>query len=84
MIRKLHAARVESGNGKSLDFELLLNQIGGIFKPNEEAPENDESFQAVMSAQVRNTNYENKSAAAYTCPKRTSNQDYQNMNLPIS
>ncbi len=31
MIRILHAARVESGNGKMLDLELLLNQVGGIF-----------------------------------------------------
>ena len=30
MIRILHAARVESGNGKSLDLEILLNQIGGF------------------------------------------------------
>ncbi len=34
MIRILHAARVQSGNGKMLDLELLLNQVGGIFKPN--------------------------------------------------
>ncbi len=33
MIRKLHAARMESGNGKKLDLELLFNQIRGIFKP---------------------------------------------------
>ena len=30
MVRILHAARVEAGDGKSLDLELLLNQIGGI------------------------------------------------------
>ena len=42
MIRILHAARVEAGAGKDLDLELLLNQIGGIFKPDEEAKENDE------------------------------------------
>ena len=39
MIRVLHAVRAESGNGKILDLELLLNQIGGIFKPGEESPE---------------------------------------------
>ena len=33
MIIILHAARVDSGNGETLDLELLLNQIGGIFKP---------------------------------------------------
>ena len=58
MKRVLHAARVESGNGKSLDLELLLNQIGGKFKPDEEAPENYESLQAALSAQVQWTNYE--------------------------
>ncbi len=36
MIRTLHAARVESGSGKILDLELLLNQVGGIFKPEDE------------------------------------------------
>ena len=41
MIRVLHAAHVESGNGKILDLEFLLNQIGGAFKPDEEAPEDD-------------------------------------------
>ena len=65
MIRILHAARVESGNEKSLDLELLLYQIGGIFKPDEEAPENDESLQAALSAQVCKTNYENRGAAAH-------------------
>jgi hypothetical protein len=32
MIRILHAARVESRKGKTLDLGLLLNQIGGICK----------------------------------------------------
>ena len=68
MIRVLHAACVESGNGKILDLKLLLNRIGGIYKPDEEAPENDDSFQAALSAssaQVRKTNYENRGAATY-------------------
>ena len=42
MIRTLHAARVESGNGKSLNLEILLNQIGGRFKPDEEVPTDDD------------------------------------------
>ena len=85
MIRILHAARVESGNEKSLDLELLLYQIGGIFKPDEEAPENDESLQAALSAQVCKTNYENRGAAAHdrNVPRRTKNQDLQNKNLRI-
>ena len=44
----------------TLDLELLLNQIGGTFKPNEEAPEDDDSLQAALSAQIRKTNYENR------------------------
>ncbi len=43
MIRILRAAPVESGNGKSLDLELFLSQVGGLFKPDEEAPEEDDS-----------------------------------------
>jgi hypothetical protein len=49
----LHAARVESGNGKVLDLELLLNQVGRIFKPCEEGLEEDVTLQAALSAQVR-------------------------------
>ena len=41
MIRILQPARVESGNGKVLDLELLLNQVGGIFKPDKEGTEED-------------------------------------------
>ena len=33
MMRFLHAAGVDPGNGMNLDLELLLNQIRGIFKP---------------------------------------------------
>ena len=41
LIRILHAIRVESCSGKTLDLELLLNQIP-LFKPDEEAPEEDD------------------------------------------
>ena len=41
MIRILHAARVEAGNGKDLDMEILLNQVGGIFKAEEESTSNE-------------------------------------------
>jgi hypothetical protein len=47
-IRVLHAARVESGNGKVLDLELLLNQVGVIFKSNEEGQEEDITLQAAL------------------------------------
>ena len=40
MTRILHAARVEAGNGKDLDMEILLNQVGCIFKAEEEAASN--------------------------------------------
>jgi hypothetical protein len=50
MIIILHAARVEAGGGKTLDLELLFNQIERIFKPDEEAPEDGRSLQAALSA----------------------------------
>ena len=60
----LHAARVEAGNGKDLDMEILLNQIGGIFKPEEEAAGDEELLQAPLSAQVRRPTYENSGLPA--------------------
>ncbi len=76
MIRILHAARVESGNKKKLDLELLLNQVGGIFKPDEEATEEDGNLQAALSDQVRKPSYKNRGAAAQgrTVPKKTVTQ----------
>ena len=74
MIRTLHAARVDADNGTILDMEILLNLIGGIFKPDEEAALDDESLQAAMSAQVRKTNYENRGMAMQErkAPKKNS------------
>ena len=51
MIRVLHAARVDSDNGKDLDMEILLNLIGGIFKPEDEAAGDDTSLQAALNVQ---------------------------------
>jgi hypothetical protein len=65
---------VESGNGKILDLELLLNQIGGIFKPDEEVPENDDSLQTALSAQVHKMNCENRGAVACDCNGHKKNQ----------
>ena len=65
MIRTLHAAHVDADDGKFLDMEILLNLIGGIFKPDEEAAVDDESLQAALSAQVRKTNYENRGMAMH-------------------
>ena len=65
MIRVLHAARVEADNGKDLDMEILLNLIGGIFKPEDEAAGDEESLQAALSAQVRKPNYENRGMAVH-------------------
>jgi hypothetical protein len=74
IFRILHAARVESGNGKKLDLEVLFNQVGGIFKPDEEATEEDGTLQAARSAQVRKPNCENLRAAAqnHTIPRKNS------------
>ena len=63
MIRILHAARVEAGNGKDLDIEILLNQVGGIFKPEEETPDNEDSLQAALSANVQRQSFANRGAA---------------------
>jgi hypothetical protein len=72
MIRILHAARVESGDGERLDLQLLFNQVRGIFKPDEKVTEEDCTLQAALSAQVRKANYENPGAAAqgHTVQKR--------------
>ena len=53
MTQTLHAARVESGNGRVLDLELLLNQVRGIFKPDDDGQEEDITLQAALSAQVQ-------------------------------
>ena len=65
MIRVLHAARVNSGNRKILDLEVLVNQTGGVFNPDKEAPEDDDALQAALSAQIHKTNYENRGADAH-------------------
>jgi hypothetical protein len=59
---------VESGNGKILGLELLLNQVGGILKPEDDGPEDDITLQAALSAQVRKTNCENRGAAIQERP----------------
>ena len=63
MIRILHAARVEAGNGRDLDMEMLLKQVGGIFKAEEEAASNEDSLQAALSANVQRPNYANRGMA---------------------
>ena len=75
MIRVLHAARVEAGNGNDLDIDILLNLIGGIFKPEEEAAGDEESLQAALSAQVRRQTYENRGMAAQDCKGPKKNPD---------
>ena len=44
-------------------MEIILNHIGGIFKPEEEAAGDEESLQAALSAQVWKSNYENRGMA---------------------
>jgi hypothetical protein len=41
MIRILHAVQVEAGGRNTFDLELLFNKIKGMFKTDEEAPEDD-------------------------------------------
>ncbi len=67
MIQFLHVARVESSNRKTSDLELLLNQIAGIFKPDEEAPEDDNTLQAALLAQACKTNFEHRGASLSSC-----------------
>ncbi len=85
MIRILHAARMEAGGGKTLDLELLFNQIGGIFKPCEEAPYDDGSLQAALLAQVRKTHYENRGAAVQdrTGPKKNQESRFKTPRITI-
>ena len=59
----LHAARVDSDNGTTLDMEIILNLISGIFKPEDESAGYEASLQAALSAQVRRTNYEHRGMA---------------------
>jgi hypothetical protein len=58
-----------------LDLELLFNQVVGIFRHYEEAPEDDGSLQAALSTQIRNTNYENRGAAVQDCAGPKKNQE---------
>jgi hypothetical protein len=63
IIRILHFASVKSGNGQNVDLELLLHQLGGIFKPEDDNQEEDSTLQAALSTQVRKMNFENLGAA---------------------
>ncbi len=78
MIQILHSARVESCDGKILDLEMLLNQVGGIFKPEDESLDDDTTLQAALSAQVHKTNYENRGAAMQDRPVPKRNSDPRN------
>ncbi len=58
-IRVLYAAHLQAENGHKLDLRLLLDQLGGVFRPEEVTPEDEGSLHAVLLAQVRKPNYEN-------------------------
>ena len=75
MIRVLHAARVEADNGKDLEMEILLNLIGGIFKPEDEAAGDEESLQAALLAQVQKPTYENRGMAVHELKAPKKNPD---------
>jgi hypothetical protein len=61
--------------GRNRTLELSLNQVGGIFKLDKEATEEDCTLQAALLNQVRKPNYENRGTAAQDCtvPKKNSN-----------
>jgi len=73
MIRILNEERVEYGKGKQPDLEQLLNKIGCIFKPIEEAAPEDENLQAALTAQVRKSEYQGTQAKNRTGPKHVQN-----------
>ena len=86
MITILLAARVETDNGKDLDMEILLNLIGGIFKPEDEAAGDEKSLQAALSAQVRkpNSSYENSGMAVHErkAPKKNPDARSPKQSIP--
>jgi hypothetical protein len=84
IIRILHAARVQSGNGQNLDLELLLNQLGGIYKPEVDDLEADSPLQAALSAQASKMSYETEEQPYKTVldQGRTMKQDLQSLPLP--
>ena len=84
MIRVLHAARVEAGNGKDSDMEILLNQVGGIFKAEEEAASNEDSLQAALSANVQRQNYANRGMAVQDRKGPKKNPDEKPPKYPAS
>ena len=58
-----------------MDLEILLNQVGRIFKPEDESPDDYTTLQAALSAQARKTHYENRGAVMQDCPAPKGNSD---------
>ncbi len=52
MTRVLHDCKTAYETSGRIDLERLLNQLGSIFKPEVESPE-DDSLQAAMMAQAK-------------------------------
>ena len=73
MMRMLNEELVEYSKGKTLNFELLLNRIGSIFKPIEEEAQEDETLQAALTAQICKSEYQGTQAKNQTCPKHVQN-----------
>ena len=84
MIRVLHAARLEAGNGKDLGMKILLIQVGEIFKPEEEAAGDEDSLQATLSANVRRPTYENRGMAVQDRKGPKKNPDNRSPNQSSS
>ncbi len=58
-----------------MDLEILLNQVGGIFKPEDENPDDDTTLQAALSSQACKRHYENRGAVMQDRPARKGNSD---------
>ena len=55
-----------------------LNQVGGIFKSDDESQDDDTTLQAALSAQVCKTHYENRGAVVEDSPALKINSDPMN------
>ena len=65
-------------------MEILLNQVGGIFKAEEEAASNEDSLQAALSVHVQRPNYVNRGMAVQDRKGPKKNPDNRSPNQSSS